>query len=72
MKEYLVTYASKLPDSLDQFDIYQIIVTANGAQEAKDLVQGMLKKNLEEIYHVVDVTAMNLIPVLGARQKRRK
>lgn len=66
MKEYLVTYASKLPDSLDQFDIYQIIVRANGAQEAKDFVQ----ENLEDMHHVVDVTAMSLIPVLGASQKR--
>lgn len=68
MIEYLVTYASRLPDNLDQFDIYQIIVTANGAQEAKDFVQ----KDLGDIYHVVDVTAMTLIPVIGARQKRRK
>ena len=68
MKKYLVTYASELPDNLDQFDIYQIIVTANSAQEAKDFAQ----ENLGDDHHVVDVTAMTLIPVLDASQKRRK
>ena len=68
MKKYLVTYANTLPDNLDQFDIYQIIVAANGAQEAKDFVQ----ENLGDNHNVVDVTAMSLIPVLDVSQKRRK